>query len=155
MYSERNEPVSTGLIARYGSYYDYAYAFTIKPSVYLLVTLLFHYSSAGTGSVRRKNSKRRAGRPVPPPACLFVAIVLLFLTWIAAVGDRSPVAVRLVMRIMRVMRMVAVRVKMRMSVIRMVVGAMMLVRPMIRGQSQLFNHSFVLDAHRVFRRCLP
>ncbi|WP_231571059.1 MFS transporter [Gordoniibacillus kamchatkensis] len=35
-------PVSTGLVARYGSYYGYAYAFTITAIVYTLISILFH-----------------------------------------------------------------------------------------------------------------
>jgi MFS family permease len=35
-------PVSTGLVTRYGSYYGYAYAFTITAVVYTLISVLFY-----------------------------------------------------------------------------------------------------------------
>ncbi|MDB4866421.1 MAG: transporter [Cohnella sp.] len=35
-------PVSTGLVAHYGSYYGYAYAFSITAVVYTLISILFH-----------------------------------------------------------------------------------------------------------------
>lgn len=35
-------PVSTGLVAHYGSYYGYAYAFTITAVVYTLISILFY-----------------------------------------------------------------------------------------------------------------
>ncbi|WP_246042297.1 MFS transporter [Cohnella pontilimi] len=35
-------PVSTGLVARYGPYYGYAYAFTVTAVVYTLISILFH-----------------------------------------------------------------------------------------------------------------
>ncbi|WP_123039689.1 MFS transporter [Cohnella candidum] len=36
-------PVSTGLIAQYGSYYGYAYAFSITAVVYTLISVLFYF----------------------------------------------------------------------------------------------------------------
>lgn len=36
-------PVSTGLVAHYGAYYGYAYAFTITAFVYTLISILFYY----------------------------------------------------------------------------------------------------------------
>ncbi|KIL37567.1 major facilitator transporter [Cohnella kolymensis] len=36
-------PVSTGLVARYGSYYGYAYAFTVTAVVYTLIAVMFYF----------------------------------------------------------------------------------------------------------------
>lgn len=35
-------PISTGLVAHYGSYYGYAYAFSITVVVYTIISILFH-----------------------------------------------------------------------------------------------------------------
>lgn len=36
-------PVSTGLVAHYGSYYGYAYAFTVTAVVYTLIAVMFYF----------------------------------------------------------------------------------------------------------------
>lgn len=36
-------PVSSGLVAHYGSYYGYAYTFTITSFMYIVISLLFYY----------------------------------------------------------------------------------------------------------------